>query len=264
MTDVEQVALWVGLLSGVVSIVMSIVAIVFAILVDRRSRDVSDQTIRSLQKIESTVERLSNDTRELIKAGWDRLLGNVVAPSVALGPDFSAKEIAAGIAAELRAELAPAQAEAGSTAAKDSGPRRTVEEIIESLEESLSLQLSHTSSDRASSIFERLTQTFPRLSDEARALVFAIVPHHLTRAQYRRLRQGALGEAILELRRAGMLVPVRTEGPDPEPAYYFPPGMTRMISAFVDLVPATPPAIERAVRRELERVGYRPHAEDEP
>lgn len=79
MTDVEKVALWIGLLSGAISIALSLVAIVFAILVDKRAKDVSDQTIKSLQKIESAVERQSDDTRELIKAGWDKMLGTVPA-----------------------------------------------------------------------------------------------------------------------------------------------------------------------------------------
>lgn len=75
MSDVEKIALWVGLISSIVSIVLSIVAIVFAGIVDRSARNVSAQTIKSLQKIESYVERLSSDTTGLIKAGWDRMLG---------------------------------------------------------------------------------------------------------------------------------------------------------------------------------------------
>ena len=51
MTELERVALWVGLFAGVVSIVMSFVAIAFAILVDRSARAVSSQTIKSLQRL---------------------------------------------------------------------------------------------------------------------------------------------------------------------------------------------------------------------
>ena|SRR5436190_17397695 len=105
MNNVEQVALWVGLISGIVSIVMSVVAIAFAVMVDRSSRAVTAQTIKSLQKIESDVERLSSDTRELIKAGWDRMLGSV---SLAYPPESTApSQLASGIAAELKSELAP-------------------------------------------------------------------------------------------------------------------------------------------------------------
>ena len=105
MTELERVALWVGLFAGVVSIVMSFVAIAFAILVDRSARAVSSQTIKSLQKIESEVERLSGDTRELIKAGWDKMLGNVDRDSHVKTIETPAKEVAAGVASELRAEL---------------------------------------------------------------------------------------------------------------------------------------------------------------
>src|SRR5579864_4569961 len=77
MNQAESVAFWVGFIGSMVGIVLSIVAIVFSILVDRRSSRISDHTIQSLQKIESAVERLSSDTRELIKAGWDKMLGNV-------------------------------------------------------------------------------------------------------------------------------------------------------------------------------------------
>jgi mannose/fructose/N-acetylgalactosamine-specific phosphotransferase system component IIC len=60
MTDVEKIALWVGLIASIVSIVLSVVAIVFARIVDKSAREVSAQTIKSLQKIESYVERLSS------------------------------------------------------------------------------------------------------------------------------------------------------------------------------------------------------------
>ena len=67
MTQVETAGLWIGLISGIVSIVLSIVAIAFARAVDRSSRQVTEQTIKSLQKIETEVARLSDDTRELDK-----------------------------------------------------------------------------------------------------------------------------------------------------------------------------------------------------
>src|SRR5262245_13410053 len=111
MSTVETVALWVGLISSIVSIVLSIVAIVFSLLVERQSSRVAAQTIQSLQKIESAVERLSSDTRELVKAGWDKMLGYVAPPLLnAPIPDAAAKSVASGITAELRADLAPTDA----------------------------------------------------------------------------------------------------------------------------------------------------------
>ena len=73
MTDVEAVALWVGLIASIVGVVLSIVAIAFAVLVNNRVSDINDKMIQSLQKIEFAVERSSEDTRELIKAGWDKM-----------------------------------------------------------------------------------------------------------------------------------------------------------------------------------------------
>jgi hypothetical protein len=104
LTQVETVALWTGLIGGVVSIVLSLVAIVFARDVDRRSERVSTQTIQSLEKIEATVERLSEDTRGLIKVAWDRLLGQV-GGSAAMQAGEMSKQAASGLLAELRATL---------------------------------------------------------------------------------------------------------------------------------------------------------------
>ena len=82
MADVDKIALWAGLISSIVSIVLSIVAIVVAILVNSRSEKVSDQTIKSLQKIESSIERLSGDTSGLIKGAWDTMLASF-SPNIA-------------------------------------------------------------------------------------------------------------------------------------------------------------------------------------
>src|ERR1700737_2819465 len=75
LTQLETVGLWAGLLSAVVSVVLSLVAIFFARDVDRRSMEISNQTIRSLETIQSTVHRLSDDTGGLIKVAWERMLG---------------------------------------------------------------------------------------------------------------------------------------------------------------------------------------------
>ena len=77
LNQVETVALWIGVVTGVASIVLSIIAILFARDVDRWSGEVSKQTIRSLESIETTVQRLSEDTGGLIKVAWDRMLGTM-------------------------------------------------------------------------------------------------------------------------------------------------------------------------------------------
>jgi hypothetical protein len=102
MDAIQSVATWVGLIASIAGIVLSLVAIVFSVLVDRRSSTISERTIQSLQKIESAVERSSTDTRELIKAGWDKMLGSVDRSFPTGGNvESSAKDIAAGIVLRL-------------------------------------------------------------------------------------------------------------------------------------------------------------------
>ena len=76
VTNDATVATWTGVFSSVVSIVLSVVAILFARDVDRRSMEVNNQTIRSLETIQATVQRLSDDTGGLIKMAWERMLGS--------------------------------------------------------------------------------------------------------------------------------------------------------------------------------------------
>jgi len=90
LTQLETVGLWAGLLSAVVSVVLSLVAIFFARDVDRRSIEISNQTIRSLQTIQSTVQRLSEDTGGLIKVAWERMLGTMGAQSAQADGDLQA------------------------------------------------------------------------------------------------------------------------------------------------------------------------------
>ena len=71
----KQLSLWAGLIASIAGIVLSVAALIFGVWVNNRATEVRDQTIKSLQKIESAVERLSEDTRGLINAGWDKMLG---------------------------------------------------------------------------------------------------------------------------------------------------------------------------------------------
>ena len=57
MELVEAVAVWIGLLTGLVATVLAIVSIVFTYAVDKRSTGINTQMIQTLQKIESEVER---------------------------------------------------------------------------------------------------------------------------------------------------------------------------------------------------------------
>src|SRR5579872_612279 len=105
MNEVDHIALWAGLISSIVGIVLSILAIISSILSNIRLEKVTDQTVKSLQKIESDVERISEETSGLIKAGWERMLGTMGATP----PPTSAKEIAAGLTDEIRIALKEAK-----------------------------------------------------------------------------------------------------------------------------------------------------------
>lgn len=129
MTDVEKMVLWVGLISSIVSIVLSLVATTFAVLVNHRSEKVSDQTIRSLQKIESTTERVSQDTAGLIKGAWDKLLGNFGTPHENIHQDSSSEQVSSGLAIEAKEELQ--NIPQSGTATKEEGTH--LQEVLETL-----------------------------------------------------------------------------------------------------------------------------------
>jgi hypothetical protein len=256
MTDVEKIALWFGLIASIVSIVLSIVAIVFAILVDKSARAVSAQTIKSLQKIESEVERLSDDTRELIKAGWDKMLGSVDREPQPRTIEVPAKEIAAGIASELRAELS-LTSDKGTTVSAEQNNK--FEQLLETLETSLTAQLrAQNLSSRPSEALDRLINTLNKLSPSAQALLRAISNYHLSLTEYRALNKGPLKDSLIELRESGLLVPVKHETPDGGnvPCYYFPSSLSSLVKAAIPLIPKPPDEVIHQIKSELEAIGY--------
>jgi hypothetical protein len=258
MNQVESVSFWIGLISSIVGIVLSVVAIVFSVLVDRRSSTISDRTIQSLQKIESAVERSSSDTRDLIKAGWDKMLGNVERGPISTSSDNSAKEIAAGITAELRSELQSLGAGKGETADDSKHRVDQLEKYIKDLEASLVSQLRTAHSDiRPSAKFDEISDTIRQLTEPAYAILAAIRNRHLTQSQYRNLSQGVFATAVLELRRSGLLVPVvHKTSHGPEPCYYMPPGSAQLASAAIQVLPEPNASLSQAISEELIRVGY--------
>jgi hypothetical protein len=259
VSQVETVALWVGLLVGVASIVLSVVAIAFAEAVNRRSREVSDQTIKSLQKIESSVERLAADTRELIKVGWDRMLGSMDRDHP-LPPDTGLKEVAAGLAAELRTELGLSgdKTDKPGKQVVASDDQARVKQLLSALEDSVAAQLNLLRPrDRPSDKVDAAREELGKLSLEAQALAHAILGQHLTREQYIRLRRSPIADAVRALRHAGLLVPVaHSEDGVEQPAYYFPPGFGDALHLAGPLLPHIPSDVERRVRDELRKVGY--------
>jgi hypothetical protein len=259
MTDVEKVALWAGLIGSIVSTVLSVVAIWFAVHVNSRSEDVSDQTIRSLQKIESFVQKLSDDTSGLIKAAWDKMLGNMYrgeGTAAQASNASNAKEIASGLTAELKTEIEEkAKPDQGTT---PSEIEQRVEKIIETWEKALEAQIASGRTSRRDRGTYAMYRFLKTLSPKARELLSRIRDYHLTRAQYRFLTESSLAPMVRELRRAGLLVPL--EGNDRSgrkvAVYWFPSGLVpRIRQALMALGPAGPET-RNEVDSALKAAGY--------
>ncbi len=254
----QAVAMWVGLISGIVSIVLSLVAIAFAVLVNNRATDVNDQTIQALNKIEADVEHLSEDTRELIKAGWDKMLGSVDRLSPMTPDALPAKEIASGIAAELRAELAPLVNQSSANSKHPAQLQEKLDRLAQAIEGALAAQSkAQSAAQRPGEALEWLVSTLSALSPEAQALVRLIRFYHMAPKQYETLRAGPLGSAIDELRKVGLIVPVEHKaGGKRVPCYYFPTGLSALVRAAIPVLPKPPEALTRVVKEELDRIGY--------
>lgn len=265
MNQVESVAFWAAFIASLVGIVLSIVAIVFSILVDRRSSRINEKTIQSLQKIESAVERSSSDTCDLIKAGWDRMLGNVDRTSIPAVSESSAKDMAAGIAAELRSELTALNIGVGGQNTQAEIKIDELDKTLKAFETNLLAQLRPAGKDSPSrSNMEEVMEIIRDLSRPAHAVLLAIRDRHLAQPQYKRLLAGRFSAALLELRKEGLLVPVVHEtGRGKVPCYYFPSAIARTARAALQILPEPPDGLKYEVAKELESVGYKP-TQDHP
>lgn len=252
MSDAETVGLWLGIFAGIAGIVLSSVAIWFARSVDDRAKQVNDQTIQSLQKIETTVERLSGDTTGLIKAAWDKMLGQVGYLPSSEETRTSAERAAAGISAEVRAELADT---GDLTEAED----RRLETLVENIKAALTPQIAALSRpDRPGAALESTLESLRTLSPEAQELARMITQKHLTWNQYRQLRQSPLSNALMELRHSGILVPLEgvASSGGKIPVYYFPAHTAKVMRAALELLPDNPATVERTVLSKLQELGY--------
>jgi hypothetical protein len=230
-------------------VVLSIVAITLSILVDRRASQVNDQTIKSLQKIESAVERSSGDTRELIKAAWDKLLGGYQT-DFPKSSENSAQAVAKGIASELRKELNLALPGGSPGSVVDPQREERLKKVVDNLETSLAALLEH----------EGKAVPLGRAIDVAVATITQIMMgHHLTRDQYERMEKlRACGPALMELRAKGLIVPVshKHSSGKTEPCYYFAPGIASALRAAMTLIPQPPRSVVETVHSELHDAGY--------
>lgn len=273
MNQVETIGLWIGLLSSVVGIVLAIVALWFTFAVDRRGQQVNTQMVKSLQKIESTVERSSGDTVDLIKVAWERLLGNVNTGPVVGADEEAIRAIAAGIAAELSADVEEISSQGDDDTDQPSGDaskaipdlereaarsREEVRKLERRLEQVLRSQRmsGQSSRDRLNGLFEMLE----RASPVSRAVVAELVTGgHLTLDQYRQLSTASpIRGDFRSLRETGLLVPLRgaTETGEEEPVYWFPPTFSKNVGPVLQLVEEPREEAKARAIRALRNVGY--------
>jgi hypothetical protein len=260
LTQLETVGLWAGLLSSVVSVVLSLVAIFFARDVDRRSIEISNQTIRSLQSIQSTVQRLSEDTGGLIKVAWERMLGTMGGQAAQADNDLQG--LLAGLLAEFRED------------ATEIAPGTGVEKLARKVGERVRRATDgKTGGDRSSGprswAFNAVVQAIESLSPLAVELLRALEGgHHLTRTQYQRLRRDPdLAVAIDELRDQDLLVPVQRRGArGDETIYGIAPWFQEAIGAALVFTGHETPSETEAqrVRSALREVGFDVDEPSEP
>jgi hypothetical protein len=252
MNEVEHVAVWIGLLTGLVGIVLAVVAIVFTVLVNRRADTVNNATIRALAQIEADVSRLGNDVRELIKDAWGTMLHQrgpigISGPDEAVRPD----ELAQGLAAEVSSDLA---SEGGQVT-------QQVRDALNQFAERLSEQLGAVTPGPAGTLSQaermsRVVGILERRSPEALQLLRRLSRgKHLRRDQYLKLTKSDIAAAVAELRRAGLLLPLRVRKTE-EPVYWIPGAIADLIEVGGKLVPDPPADSAKKVDDILREVGY--------
>jgi hypothetical protein len=240
-------------LSAAVSIVLSAIAILFARDVDRRSMDVSNQTIRSLETIRTTVQRLSDDTGGLIKVAWERMLGTVATPAPS---DTVVQGLVSGLLAEFREDL--------DELAPGTGVDRLTREMGERVRRTSRRSDEHRAAPR-SWAFNAAVDAIQSLSLFPIELLRVLeTGTHLTRGQYRQLRKEEdIALALDELRDRDLLVPLQHRGPQGEETVYaLAPWFRDVVGpALVFTGHETPTTEADRVASALRAVGVRPGAD---
>jgi hypothetical protein len=248
LTQVEVVGLWAGLISSIVAIVLSVVAIAFTRDVDRRSMEISSQTIRSLEAIEAAVQRLSDDTGGLIKVAWERMLGSMGAREQPA--DTELQTLLAALLAEFRDDVA-----AGSD----------VDKLVRDLDERLRRAAGRRAQPERGTAprswaFNAAVDAIRSVSPLAVELLRSLASGRpLTRAQYRQLRQDPdLAVALDELRDQDLLMPFQRGPKGEQTAYGLAPWFHDVIGpalVFTDHESPVRPEADR-VMEALGAVGY--------
>ncbi len=253
MSQIETVALWAGLIASIISSVLSVVAIWFAVHVNARSEAVGDQTIRSLQKIETFVQKLSDDTSGLVKAAWDKMLGSMYRSEGTQAQEKSAvREIASGLTAELKTEL---EEEAQpSTGSEQRELAERLEKALDTWESALEAQIASVPRPRVQRETFSIYRLLRKLSPQALELVARIRDYHLSRPEYRTLVKSGLGPVLDELRRAGLVVPLKSKAG--ALVYWYPSTVAPRVREALKAVNRSEPAVQKEIGDALAGAGY--------
>jgi hypothetical protein len=254
MDQVNTVALWAGLIASIAGIVLSAVATWFAFRVNDQATAINNQMIKSLERIEASVERVSSDTRELITAGWNKMLGSM-GSQINPGPTSqeNADAIVNGVATEIESELNEDGGE------EPEAKIQRLEEALRELQATVS-NLRRGTSHATPMIHDALLQTVRDLPIEGRALLSILIRGgHLTRHQYQAaMKRSELRLAVRSLRNSGLLVPLEGfENDQKVPVYWLPSGLIRVAKVSLNLAGDAPRDIVESVSRALETIGYK-------
>ena len=171
MSSLEHVALWLGLIVGVISVTLAIVSIVFTFHVDRRSNEISTRTLQSLEEIKNTGKETAAQVTNLVRSVVDRLFGIVEKPPV-IQEATSIQQVSSGLAAEVQANIE-----------KELGVDRIpeLERVVDDLKISVERLLRDFSfGEDEDAAFEHVTAQLKACSPEAQELVRQLHQRHLT------------------------------------------------------------------------------------
>lgn len=247
-------ATWIGVIVGITGIVLAIVTIRLAEATDRRAQTVNDQVIKSLQKIETEVERTSSDTKNLIQVAWEHMVSQTGSADASVGASNAAgvRQIAAGIAAELRGEQQDEKSASGDEHRSD--PDAMFEQLTERLDRTLE-SLSSTGTTRTQ--LDAAITKLNALSAPATELVGLLLRGgHITPQQVRKSAGTTLRRALSELRSVDIVVPLTGHGDPDNLVYWFPPGMAETFDRAMTLARNRSPRARAKLSEELKSVGY--------
>ena len=256
---------WIGVITGVTGIVLSVVAIVFAVLVQKDANRIATQTIESLKKIEADVNRVSEDTKQLIKAAWDEL---VIHPTRRAQNGFESELPAVSGAEELKTAIEAVRFEVERTQQEN---WESWLAVLDEVNSSISVNLADSrprgkgtstarpqAADIVGELRDVLDEGGPSVVEFLRAL---LAGRHLTSAQFKLLSSSTIGTAVDFLRQKGVLTPVISQSElevgNDEVVYWLNPNIPRKAASAALLMFGKSEEEQKAVARELARVGYR-------